>query len=123
MTITKAKSKECLQDWEYAKASWKITLFQRKLTLLYKSILSVKYLQNFVDLLKMQVMNTEVFIAVIRNIYITLEQLHPFPDGNSRTIREFTRSLAKEARFEIHWNTSQKLRMILIAFIWHTICP
>lgn len=68
------------------------------------------FLQKSVDLPKMQAMNTEAFTAVISSIYITLDQLHPFPDGNSRTIREFTRSLAKKAGFEIHWEHFTKTK-------------
>lgn len=68
------------------------------------------FLQKSVDLPKMQAMDTEAFTAVISSIYITLDQLHPFPDGNSRTIREFTRSLAKKAGFEIHWEHFTKTK-------------
>lgn len=65
-------------------------------------------LQQAIDLPKLKGMTTKAFTAAISNIYITLDQLHPFPDGNSRTIREFTRSLAKEAGFEINWEQFTK---------------
>lgn len=39
-------------------------------------------------------------------IYSKLDYLHPFRDGNSRTIREFTRELASRAGFEMNWEKS-----------------
>lgn len=39
-------------------------------------------------------------------IYSKLDYLHPFRDGNSRTIREFTRKLALRAGFEMNWEKS-----------------
>ncbi|WP_455654377.1 Fic family protein [Phascolarctobacterium sp.] len=68
------------------------------------------FLRQAVDLPKLKSMTTEAFTAAISSIYITLDQLHPFPDGNSRTIREFTRSLAKEAGYEIHWERFTKTK-------------
>lgn len=62
-----------------------------------------EFLKQAVDLPKLQAMNTEAFTKAISNIYVTLDHLHPFPDGNSRTIRGFTRSLAEAAGFKLEW--------------------
>jgi len=37
-------------------------------------------------------------------LYAKLDQIHPFNDGNSRTLREFTSQLAKETGYEIEWS-------------------
>jgi len=36
-------------------------------------------------------------------LYAELDYIHPFGDGNSRTLRAFTRQLAREAGYEIDW--------------------
>ena len=43
------------------------------------------------------------FIKEITTLYAALDQFHPFPDGNSRTLREFTRTLALEAGYKLDW--------------------
>ena len=43
------------------------------------------------------------FAKEISTLYAKLDQFHPFPDGNSRTLREFTRTLALEAGYELDW--------------------
>lgn len=49
-------------------------------------------------------MKTEAFTAAIGDLYTKLDYLHPFSDGNSRTLREFTRTLAAEAGYQLDWN-------------------
>lgn len=39
----------------------------------------------------------------LAELYTELDYIHPFPDGNSRTLREFTKELAEEAGFDLDW--------------------
>ncbi|MDR1277017.1 MAG: Fic family protein [Candidatus Accumulibacter sp.] len=43
------------------------------------------------------------FAATVAELYSRLDYIHPFLDGNSRTLRTFTRQLAKESGFELDW--------------------
>ena len=43
------------------------------------------------------------FAHKIAKVYADLDYLHPFSDGNSRTLRTFTKQLAREAGFELDW--------------------
>jgi len=72
-----------------------------------------KYLKDNIDINKMKRMQTKTFVKKMTEIYSKLDYLHPFRDGNSRTIREFTRELALKAGFEMNWeksNLSQEKR-------------
>lgn len=48
-------------------------------------------------------LKTPEFTARLANIYAELDYVHPFSDGNSRTLRTFTKQLAKEAGYEVDW--------------------
>jgi len=48
-------------------------------------------------------LKTPEFTARLANIYAELDYVHPFSDGNSRTLRTFTRQLAKESGYEVDW--------------------
>ena len=48
------------------------------------------------------------FAKEISTLYAKLDQFHPFPDGNSRTLREFTRTLALEAGYKLDWSKHSK---------------
>ncbi len=48
-------------------------------------------------------LGTEQFIDRIASLYAELDYAHPFHDGNSRTLRTFTRQLARAAGFELDW--------------------
>lgn len=52
---------------------------------------------------QMQGMKTAEFTKSIAQLYTQLDYLHPFKDGNSRTLRSFTSQLGKEAGFEVDW--------------------
>ena len=39
----------------------------------------------------------------IAELYVELDYIHPFPDGNSRTLRTFTAQLAQESGYHIDW--------------------
>jgi hypothetical protein len=43
------------------------------------------------------------FSKKIAQLYSQLDYLHPFSDGNSRTLRTFTRQLARAAGYELAW--------------------
>jgi len=43
------------------------------------------------------------FTARFAKLYVELDYVHPFRDGNSRTLRTFTRQLAKQVGYEIDW--------------------
>ena len=61
-------------------------------------------------------LDTKTFAAEIAEIYKNLDYIHPFPDGNSRTLREFTRQLAEESGYKIDWerfNQTQEMRDML----------
>lgn len=42
----------------------------------------------------------------LSNIYSKLDYIHPFHEGNSRTLRTFTHLMAKELGYELDWNTT-----------------
>ena len=48
-------------------------------------------------------LKTPEFTARLATIYAELDYVHPFSDGNSRTLRTFTKQLAKEAGYELDW--------------------
>jgi len=52
---------------------------------------------------KLRRLKTPEFTAKIASIYVELDYIHPFSDGNSRTLRAFTKQLAKESGYEINW--------------------
>lgn len=55
-------------------------------------------------------LNEKAFVEKISTLYHDLDYLHPFPEGNSRTLRTFTDQLAREVGYELHWEklNSQK---------------
>ncbi len=48
-------------------------------------------------------LGTVQFTGRIAGLYAEIDYLHPFNDGNSRTLRTFTRQLARAAGFDIDW--------------------
>lgn len=48
-------------------------------------------------------LKTEEFTARLANAYAEMDYVHPFSDGNSRTLRTFTKQLANEAGYELEW--------------------
>lgn len=49
-------------------------------------------------------LKTDAFTQRIGELYADLDYVHPFLDGNSRTLRAFTGQLAREAGYEIDWD-------------------
>lgn len=48
-------------------------------------------------------LNADVFSAKMAQLYADLDYQHPFIEGNSRTLRSFTRQLAREAGYDLDW--------------------
>lgn len=51
----------------------------------------------------LRTLKTPEFTARLAKIYTEVDYVHPFADGNSRTLRSFTRQLAKESGFDVEW--------------------
>ncbi|MDR2212065.1 MAG: Fic family protein [Pseudomonadales bacterium] len=43
------------------------------------------------------------FVKMLGKLYVEIDYIHPFSDGNSRTLREFTRELAEVSGYCIEW--------------------
>lgn len=56
---------------------------------------------------RFQGLSLDQFAARMAQLYGDLDYLHPFSEGNSRTLRTFTRQLAREAGFELDWSSSR----------------
>jgi cell filamentation protein len=52
---------------------------------------------------KLALLDKPSFVKEMATIYASLDYAHPFPEGNSRTLREFTRTLAKESGYTLAW--------------------
>jgi cell filamentation protein len=48
-------------------------------------------------------LEADAFATAIAQLYSRLDYIHPFQDGNSRTLRTFTRQLAKASGHELDW--------------------
>jgi cell filamentation protein len=55
------------------------------------------------------------FVEKISKLYSDLDYIHPFREGNSRTLRTFTGQLAKESGYELNWKkfSGEKARDLL----------
>jgi len=56
-----------------------------------------------INLTALSALSTENFSQAMGQLYAQLDYIHPFPDGNSRTLREFTRSLAENCGYDLDW--------------------
>lgn len=52
---------------------------------------------------KLRSLELPEFTAQLAQTYVELDYIHPFADGNSRTLRTFTKQLAYEAGYEVDW--------------------
>ncbi|MCS8265695.1 Fic family protein [Pseudomonas aeruginosa] len=48
-------------------------------------------------------LRTTEFTQALGKLYAELDYIHPFSDGNSRTLREFTRQLAEASGYTLDW--------------------
>lgn len=100
---------------------WKVWIKNRRMpgvkevsTIVYSSMnkLVIKETEDFlkrnINIMKMKRMQVNTFSKKMAEIYIKLDYLHPFRDGNSRTIREFTREVALKAGFDMNWEKSNQ---------------
>ena len=53
--------------------------------------------------LELSKLHVREFTQALAKIYTELDYLHPFSDGNSRTLREFTRQIADAAGYRVEW--------------------
>lgn len=53
-------------------------------------------------------LKTTEFIQAIGEFYVEIDYIHPFIDGNSRTLREFTRQLAEASGYTLDWSQFDK---------------
>lgn len=52
---------------------------------------------------KLRNLDVQEFTTTLVKLYAELDYIHPFSDVNSRTLRTFTRQLAKESGYELDW--------------------
>lgn len=53
-------------------------------------------------------LKTAEFTKAIGKLYAEVDYIHPFSDGNSRTLREFTRELAEASGYTLDWDRFDK---------------
>lgn len=78
-----------------------------------KSIKEAEEILNAINIEEMKRLSQSEFAKVLTNIYKKLDYFHPFPDGNSRTLREFTRILSKEVGFKLDWTKNNRYEIYL----------
>ena len=59
---------------------------------------------NAVSVSQLAKRSEDDFKKSICELYVNIDYIHPFSEGNSRTLREFTAQLAKEAGYKIAWD-------------------
>jgi cell filamentation protein len=57
---------------------------------------------------KLSTLDYTAFSNAIADIYSRVDYIHPFADGNSRTLRVFTRDLAEKSGYSIEWERFNK---------------
>jgi cell filamentation protein len=55
------------------------------------------------DPTELRKLKTAGFTQAIGKLYAEIDYIHPFSDGNSRTLREFTRELAEASGYTLDW--------------------
>lgn len=61
-----------------------------------------------IDINKLSKLDKNEFSKSIADLYIAIDYIHPFRDGNSRTLRTFTKQIAKESGFSLNWEELNK---------------
>lgn len=61
-----------------------------------------------IDIKKLSKLDKNKFSKSIADLYVTIDYIHPFRDGNSRTLRTFTKQIAKESGFALNWEELNK---------------
>ncbi|WP_158554862.1 Fic family protein [Methylovirgula sp. 4M-Z18] len=65
-----------------------------------------RHLETFLEAANpdtLKTLKTADFTKAMGDLYSRLDYIHPFRDGNSRTLREFTRQLAEAAGYTVDW--------------------
>jgi cell filamentation protein len=64
---------------------------------------------------RLQRLGKAEFVEKISKLYSDLDYIHPFREGNSRTLRTFTGQLARESGYELNWKkfSGEKARDLL----------
>lgn len=78
-----------------------------------QNIEDAEVLLNAISISYLKTLNKEQFAKEITDLYKKLDYIHPFPDGNSRTLREFTRTLSTEVGFKLDWTKSSREELYL----------
>ncbi|MFZ7203404.1 Fic family protein [Avibacterium avium] len=78
-----------------------------------QSIEEAKNVLNSINIEHMKGLNQNDFAKELADIYKKLDYFHPFPDGNSRTLREFTRTLSEEVGFKLDWSKHNQQEIYL----------
>ena len=61
-----------------------------------------------IDTKKLSKLDKNEFSKSIADLYIAIDYIHPFKDGNSRTLRTFTKQIAKESGYALEWEALNK---------------
>lgn len=64
---------------------------------------NIKQIFEKIDINKMRIMSFNEFIKTLSYIMTELNVLHPFREGNGRTIRELIREICFDAGYVIDW--------------------
>lgn len=56
-----------------------------------------------IDVQKLSCLSRNDFCKYMADLYTTLDYIHPFKDGNSRTLRTFTEQIARESGYSLNW--------------------
>ncbi|QCE35321.1 DUF1738 domain-containing protein [Acetobacteraceae bacterium] len=54
-------------------------------------------------------LNKEQFTKEMASLYANLDYIHPFLDGNTRTLRIFTQQLSQEAGYDLRWERFNRI--------------
>lgn len=82
--------------------------------------LSTQLRQLFEELAEQQYLkglNKDQFIQKLGHYLAELNALHPFREGNGRTVREFARQLANNAGYRLDWEKIEEPAHIINAFV------
>ncbi|WP_066112822.1 Fic family protein [Gallibacterium salpingitidis] len=78
-----------------------------------RDVQELEQLLKGIDLATLKQLDKGSFVAYLTELYKRLDYIHPFPDGNSRTLREFTRSLAEECGYYLDWTKGKQEEIYL----------
>ncbi len=77
------------------------------------SVKEAENVLNSISIERMKGLSQCELAKEISDIYKKIDYIHPFPDGNSRTLREFTRTLSEEVGFKLDWSKNSQQEIYL----------